>query len=173
MSASDSSPGEWCTALLDALADFKTRAPRASNRMTKIQELVRDELETRFSALGHLAETTPERPPRGAHRTKCWDVVFRYADRVQLAISTKSIMANVSGTVPNRIDDAMGECVNIHAHDPGMVLGYLLVMDATGGEVRNNQGRRWVDVFAESLLSFPGRRSEQDARELFEAARRW
>jgi hypothetical protein len=93
-----------------------------------------------------------------------------FARRAQLAISTKSLMSNVSGSIPNRTDDAMGESVNVHAHDPGMVLGYLFVVDGEEGSRRGRDGRTGIDVLAERLLSFSGRRSERDAQELFEAA---
>jgi hypothetical protein len=161
---------DWLKALQEALLDFAGRQTRAANRMVSIQRLLMGELETRFVPLGELAEVRPERIVKGKHRAKNWDVTFSYARRPQLAISTKSIMANVAGTVPNRIDDAMGECVNVHAHDPGMVLGYLFVMDAAGGQQLARSGQRWVDILAESLVTFSGRRSERDAYELFEAA---
>ena len=102
-----------------ALADFYRRPAQAANRMASVQEVVKAELEARFAPLGTSAQTLLERPVRGKHRSKNWDVVFYFARRPQLAISTKSIMANVAGTVPNRIDDAMGECVNVHATIPG------------------------------------------------------
>jgi hypothetical protein len=156
--------------LLEALAEFNRRPPQAANRMDPIQHLLRIELQSHFTPLGSLADVRLERPVKGKHRVKNWDVRFTYASRPQLAISTKSIMRNVAGTVPNRIDDAMGECVNVHAHDPGMVLGYLFVMDAAGGRAIARTGQRWADILAESLASFSGRRSERDAPELFEAA---
>lgn len=138
--------------------------------MEPLQHLIASELEARFAPLGPLAEVRLEQGVRGKHRVKNWDVVFSHARRPHLAISTKSIMANVSGTVPNRIDDAMGECVNVHAHDSGIVLGYLFVMSEAGAEQATRDGRRWGDIFAQALASFSGRRSEQDAPELFEAA---
>lgn len=51
-----------------------------------------------------------------------------------------------------------------------MVLGYLFVMNAALANQTTRDGRAWIDIFAESLASFSGRRSEQDAAELFEAA---
>jgi len=156
--------------LESALIDFYRRPSQAANRMGPIQEVVKAELESRCQTLGSQVEVSLEKPVRGKHRSKNWDVVLYFARRPQLAVSTKSIMANVAGTVPNRIDDAMGECVNVHAHDPGMVLGYLFVMNATPASQKTRDGRSWTDVFAESLASFSGRRSERDAPELFEAA---
>jgi hypothetical protein len=157
-------------ALQNALADYYRRAAQASNRMAAVQTLIRLELERQFSILGPLGEVKLEASIKGKHRPKNWDVTFSYARRPQLAVSTKAIMRNPGGTVPNRIDDAMGECVNVHAHDPGMVLGYLFVMDAAHGQRPTRNGRMWTDILADSLASFSGRRSERDANELFEAA---
>jgi len=160
----------WPSDLESALTDFHRRPSQAANRMAPIQNVVRTELEARFSALGQSIDVRLEKPVRGKHRSKNWDVVLYFGHRPQLAVSTKSIMANVAGTVPNRIDDAMGECVNVHAQDPGMVLGYLFVMNAALSNRNTREGRSWTDIFAESLASFSGRRSERDAPELFEAA---
>lgn len=156
--------------LQNALAEYYGRAAQASNRMDAVQRVVRVELDQHFSGLGPLGEVRLEQPVRGKHRPKNWDITFSYARRPQLAISTKAIMRNPGGTVPNRIDNAMGECVNVHAHDPGMVLGYLFVMDAAHGQRATRSGRSWADILAESLASFSGRRSERDANELFEGA---
>jgi hypothetical protein len=51
-----------------------------------------------------------------------------------------------------------------------MVLGYVFVMNAALGQQATREGRLWVDIFAQALVSFSGRRSERDAGELFEAA---
>ena len=40
----------------------------------------------------------------GGGRTKNWDVAWKYDGKYRLAISLKSILANLGGTVPNRID---------------------------------------------------------------------
>lgn len=138
--------------------------------MDPIQRILKAELDDRFARLGLLAEVRLEQAVKGKHRSKTWDLTLAYARRPQLAISTKSIMANVAGTVPNRIDDAMGECVNVHAHDPGLVLGYLFVMNAALARQTTRQGRPWVEILAQALASFSGLRSENDAHELFEAA---
>jgi hypothetical protein len=153
-----------------ALLDFASRPSQAANRMQAIQGVVKTEIERRFAPLGSLVDVRVERSVKGKHRTKNWDVVMYFAHRPQLAISTKSIMANAPGTVPNRIDDAMGEYVNVHAHDPGMVLGYVFVMNHELGKELTRDRRPWTDILADSLASFSGRRSGQDAPELFEGA---
>jgi hypothetical protein len=154
--------------LLDALADFRARPAQAANRMVAIQELVVKSLFDRGLTAGDFAL---EKPVSGKHRTKKWDVVYSYRGRIHLAISCKSILANVAGTVPNRIDDAIGECANIHAYDPGIVLGYFFVMDNAGGSRINRElSVPWYEVFGRSLASLSGRRSATDSHDLFEAA---
>ncbi|HEY3079039.1 MAG TPA: hypothetical protein VGM69_03960 [Chloroflexota bacterium] len=136
--------------------------------MVDVQTIVQGELRRRLDLVGALLDVRLESLVRGKHRNKNWDVAVHFAKRPCLAISTKAIISNPSGTVPNRIDDAMGECVNVHAFDPGMVLGYLFVFDARW--LPSGGSRNWSDTLAGSLASFSGRRSEHDAPELFEAA---
>jgi hypothetical protein len=136
--------------------------------MVALQKLVAKTLYDRGLTLG---EFTLEKLVPGKHRTKKWDVVYSYRGRIHLAVSCKSIMANVAGTVPNRIDDAIGECANIHAYDPGIVLGYFFVMDKAGGMSLNRDANRpWAEVFGRSLASLSGRRSQHNSHDLFEAA---
>jgi hypothetical protein len=154
--------------LEEALADFRGRPSQAANRMVAIQQLIARTLYDRGLTLGDfvLEQAVP-----GKHRTKKWDVVYSYRGRIQLAVSCKSIMANVAGTVPNRIDDAIGECVNIHAYDPAIVLGYFFVMDrANASKINQDIRRPWFEVFGKALASLSGRRSEHNSHDLFEAA---
>lgn len=151
-----------------ALADFHQRPAQAANRMVAIQKLI---ARTFFDRGLTVGDFRLEQPVPGKHRTKKWDIVYSYRGRIHLAVSCKSIMANVAGTVPNRIDDAIGECVNIHAYDPGIVLGYFFVMDRAGAVRINRESRRpWYEVFGKSLVSLSGRRSQHNSQDLFEAA---
>jgi hypothetical protein len=154
--------------LNDALADFHSRPVQAANRMVALQRLIAKAL---FDRGLHQGEFVLEKAVPGKHRTKNWDVVYSYRGRVHLAVSCKSIMRNVAGTVPNRIDDAIGECANIHAYDPGIVLGYFFVMDKAGASRINRQTNQpWYEFFGRSLASLSGRRSQQNAHDLFEGA---
>ncbi|HZT08468.1 MAG TPA: hypothetical protein VFC51_15705 [Chloroflexota bacterium] len=154
--------------LQDALADFVGRKAQASNRMLAIQQLV---AKTLFERGLHIGDFVLEQSVPGKHRTKKWDVVYSYRGRIHLAVSCKSIMANVAGTVPNRIDDAIGECANIHAYDPGIVLGYFFVMDKAGGmRINRDLNLPWYESFGRSLASLSGRRSQHNSHDLFEAA---
>jgi hypothetical protein len=59
-----------------------------------------------------LPDAGLERVLPGGGRSKQWDVAWMHHDTYRLAISLKSILSNLSGTVPNRIDDLIGEAAN-------------------------------------------------------------
>lgn len=59
----------------------------------------------------------------GLARSKDWDVAFDFAGKPRLLLSLKSIWANASGTVPNRLDDLMGEAANVQQRSPEVVIG--------------------------------------------------
>ncbi|HEU4598174.1 MAG TPA: hypothetical protein VFS26_00375 [Solirubrobacterales bacterium] len=60
--------------------------------------------------------------------------------------------------------------MNVHTYDPGMVLGYLAIMDQRQARSKTRGGRRLGDILAEALHGLSGRRSPEDTPELFEAA---
>lgn len=65
----------------------------------------------------------------------------------------------------------MGECVNVHAYDASIVLGYCFLIENRLALQMNRDARRpWGDLFGRSLASLSGRRSPLDSHELFEAA---
>ena len=92
------------TSRLDVLADFC------------VQELQRRGL--------HGVEKEASVP--GAGRDKKWDVAWRYEGKYRLGISLKSLLKNLGGTVPNRIDDLIGEATNAQLHSPEIVIGYIM-----------------------------------------------
>ena len=75
------------------------------------------------------------------------------AGKRRLLVSLKSIWKNASGTVPNRIDDLMGETANVQQMSPEIVTGYILLFDAQADSYRREDGRFWSDVA-------PGTRAE-------------
>lgn len=109
--------------LPSAFADFRSRPARASNRQQAIQRYCVAELDARG-----ITGAAIEMPLRGRYRIKDWDVGLVVGDEVRLAISCKSIIANQAGTVPNRVDDMLGEAVSLHRAFPRAVLGYLFFM---------------------------------------------
>ena len=65
----------------------------------------------------------------GVGREKLWDVAWQHTGKYRLGISLKSILRNLGGTVPNRIDDLIGEAANAQLHSPEIVIGYVVVLN--------------------------------------------
>lgn len=123
----------------------------------------------------------------GAYRVKKWDVGRLVDGEPTLGISCKSIISNHAGTVPNRVDDMLGEAANLHRIYPEAVLGYLFMMgrvdessetkkktEALGGmtEARLHQlqqaGDIWFERLVESVTRASNRTSPADYPEKFE-----
>jgi hypothetical protein len=107
----------------------------------------------------HLVERLAERHLPGAEaevaipgggRPKNWDVAWKAHGKYRLAISLKSILHNLPGTVPNRLDDLMGEVANAQLYSPEIVAGYVMVFDV-GQDAPNSDGRLWCEVLEERL----------------------
>ena len=66
---------------------------------------------------------------RGLGRQKDWDLAYVLAGGPRLLVFIKSILRNLAGTVPNRLDDLMGEVANVQQLSPEIVVGYVVIMD--------------------------------------------
>ena len=105
---------------------------------------------------GHgLSGAVKELAVPGVGRTKMWDVGWPDDGRARLGISLKSLLKNIAGTVPNRVDDMTGEMANVQLQSPEIVTGYIMIFD-TGGRLRRD-GTRWVDFFRDALERLTGR----------------
>ena len=76
-----------------------------------------------------------------------WDIGWPSNGRVRLGISLKSLLRNIAGTVPNRVDDLTGEMANVQLLSPEIVTGYIMVFDITESGLRQD-GTRWLDICA-------------------------
>lgn len=114
-----------------------------------VQELARRGLEG--------AETDATIP--GGGREKQWDVAWKLHEKYRLAISLKSILRNVSGTVPNRIDDLMGEVANVQMYSPEIALGYLMVFDVSQDSASARHGSTWCQLLRQRLAELSGRKA--------------
>lgn len=112
-----------------------------------IQELARRGLE------GAVVE--PRLP--GFAREKDWDVAWIYRDKVRLAISLKSILTNLGGTVPNRLDDLMGEAANLQMYSPEVVIGYIMIFNSEEDRTSTRRGCSWGDLLSQRLSTLSGR----------------
>ena len=84
---------------------------------------------------------------RGLGRQKDWDLAYVLAGKPRLLISLKSILKNLAGTVPNRLDDLMGEAANVQQLSPEIVIGYVVIMDEKEDSMRRDGSGTWSDHF--------------------------
>lgn len=96
---------------------------------------------------------------RGLGRQKDWDLAFVLAGKPRLLISLKSLLKNLSGTVPNRLDDLMGEAANVQQLSPELVVGYVVIVDEAANSIRKKSGDTWIDFFEQSLRNIAIRRA--------------
>lgn len=160
---------------------FRARHPRASNRQEDIQLYCVQEL-TKRGLIGASIEVIMP----GFYRAKAWDVGLIVDGEPRLGISCKSIISNHAGTVPNRVDDMLGEAVSLHRAYPRAVLGYLFMMsrldESKATQARTTQlgassarstklrddADRWFERLVESVSRASGRTGPDDVPEKFE-----
>lgn len=94
----------------------------------------------------------------GAGREKKWDVAWQYDSKYRLGISLKSLLKNLGGTVPNRIDDLIGEVANAQLRSPEIVIGYIMIFNVAEDSFSPKHGSTWCDLFSERATSLSGRR---------------
>jgi hypothetical protein len=93
----------------------------------------------------------------GGGRQKNWDVAWPYDGKYRLAISLKSMLKNLPGTVPNRIDDLMGEVANAQLHSPEIVTGYVMLVDVSEDMHSPRHGSTWTELLRTRLQRLSGR----------------
>jgi hypothetical protein len=135
---------------LEPIIDSVTKKPTQSpDRLKALADLVIDQLGA-HGLPGAIGGTSGELKVTGLARTKAWDVAYQFAGKFRLLISLKSIWKNAAGTVPNRLDDHMGEVANIQQLRPEIVIGYVVVFDVTA-DGRRQDGVMWSDYFEQAL----------------------
>lgn len=121
----------------------------------------------RFAKLGLPGARTEARIDGGG-RPKDWDVAWEWGRKFRLVVSLKSILKNLSGTVPNRIDDLMGETANVQLYSPEIVTGYVVIIDVSQGNTRQGGGT-WCEELESRLRRLSGRRAPYWTPSTFEA----
>ncbi len=94
----------------------------------------------------------------GAGRQKKWDIAWRYDGKYRLGISLKSLLRNLGGTVPNRIDDMIGEVTNTQLHSPEIVIGYIMIFNIAEDSMSTKHGSTWCQLFREHVTLLSGRK---------------
>lgn len=127
-------------------------AKTSRQRLRRLAEYCVQELDRRGLS---KAERDIEIP--GGGRPKEWDVAWQWQQKYRLVISLKSILSNVSGTVPNRIDELIGEVANVQMYSPEIVVGYLMVFDVSKDEISGKHGMKWCELLEQRLGALAGR----------------
>lgn len=128
------------------------QARTSTIRLQKLAWYCVQQLESRGLPGAEAEETIP-----GGGRTKKWDVAWKQHAKYRLAISLKSILENLPGTVPNRIDDLMGEVANIQMYSPEMVVGYLMIFNVSQDTTSRGRGTTWSTYLKSRLMELSGR----------------
>lgn len=106
-----------------------------------------------------LLEVEREASIPGAGRDKKWDVAWSYDGKYRLGLSLKSLLKNLGGTVPNRIDDLIGEVANAQLHSPEIVIGYVMIFNIQEDRYSQRHDSTWSDLLQARLTSLSGRRA--------------
>jgi hypothetical protein len=129
------------------------KAATSTLRLQRLADYCAQELTERG-----LPSVLAEQVVPGGGRPKAWDVAWMYDSKYRLAISLKSLLKNLSGTVPNRIDDLMGEAANVQIHSPEIVTGYLMILDIGSDAHSAKHGSTWSALLRSRLSNLSGRR---------------
>jgi len=143
---------------LEPIIDAIIKKPtQSSDRLKAMADFVVDQLKL-HGLPGALGGTGGELRVSGLAREKTWDVAHEFAGKFRLLISLKSMWKNASGTVPNRLDDHMGEIANIQQLRPEIVIGYVVIFDVIA-DSRRKDGMTWSEYFEQALRNIAIRKA--------------
>ena len=108
---------------------------------------------------GALGGAAGELVVKGLARAKDWDFAYEFAGKFRLLVSLKSLWANASGVVPNRIDDLIGEVANVQQLRPELVSGYVILFDIRADSKRQKDGLMWSEFFRRAIESISIRKA--------------
>jgi hypothetical protein len=155
--------------LSDAVDDLLRRPTQDSGRLDLLAKFCVDAFE-REGLPGVRGGKANEVGIRGLGRQKDWDLAYVLAGKPRLLISLKSILKNLAGTVPNRLDDLMGEAANVQQLSPEIVIGYVVIMDEHEDSQRRDGKGTWSDHFEANLRRIAIRRAPLWNQGLIEGA---
>lgn len=144
--------------LSDAVDDLLIRKTQDPGRLNQLASFCIAEF-ARHGLSGVRGGQADEVGIRGFGRQKDWDLAFVLAEKPRLLVSLKSILKNLAGTVPNRLDDLMGEAANVQQLQPEVVIGYVVIMDVAEDSVRKKTNETWSDHFEGNLRKIAVRRA--------------
>jgi hypothetical protein len=156
--------------LSDAVDDLLQRKKQDAGRLNLLARYCIESFD-RAGLIGVRGGKADEVGIRGLGRQKDWDLAFVLAGKPRLLVSLKSILKNLSGVVPNRLDDLMGEVANVQQLSPEIVIGYVVIMDEKENRPRQGaDGGTWIDHFEANLRKIAIRRAPLWNQGLIEAS---
>jgi hypothetical protein len=154
--------------LSDAVDDLLRRPTQDSGRLNLLAQYCVEAF-AREGLAGVRGGKAAEVGIRGLGRQKDWDLAYVLAGKPRLLVSLKSILKNLSGTVPNRLDDLMGEAANVQQLAPELVIGYVVIVDEAEDSLRKD-GITWADHFESNLRKIAIRKAPLWNQGLIEGA---
>jgi hypothetical protein len=154
--------------LSDCVDDLLTQPTQSPNRLALLSNYCIAALKSYGLDEVREGDASEIRIP-GLARVKDWDVAYVMAGKPRLLISLKSILRNLAGTIPNRLDDLMGEAANVQQLSPEIVIGYVVLVDEAGNSRRREGDGTWVDYFLARLTTIAIRRAPLWNQGLLEA----
>ena len=152
---------------VDSLYEIAVTQGKATStrRLDRLARFCVDELARR----GLRGAVTEAKLPGGG-REKSWDVAWSMANKPRLAISLKSLLRNLGGTVPNRADDMIGEVTNVQMYSPEIVTGYIMVFNVAEDALSPLHGCSWSELLRRRITRLSGRRPPSWSIGMIEAA---
>lgn len=144
--------------LESAIESLLSLPPQSPKRLDKLADYLKALL-TKNGLPGAVGGSSGELRVPGLSRTKDWDVAYEFAGKFRLLISLKSMLQNIAGSVPNRLDDLQGELANVQQLRPEIVIGYVILFDVAQDSMRQKDGTPWSDFFEGALRSITIRRA--------------
>ncbi len=141
--------------VIQSLLDKPTQSPQ---RLSALADYLTRQL-AKEGLPGAQGGSTSELSVPGIARSKNWDIAYEFAGKFRLLISLKSMLKNISGTVPNRLDDLQGEIANVQQLRPEIVIGYVILFDVAEDTRRQEDGRMWSDFFEDAIRSLTIRKA--------------
>ncbi|RTG96717.1 hypothetical protein [Thermus scotoductus] len=177
-------------ALEAAVWDGLEKPAQSKRRWDLLADYCMARLEAR-GLRGLLGGSRGEVSVRGFARAKDWDVVLlapllagggggriqHPGEKPRLLLSLKSVLRNPLGSLPNRLDDLLGEVSSVQMLYPEVVIGYVVVLDhgafgkSAGGKAAKAGGEEWEEGynrFKERLAHLTQRRPPLWAQGLIE-----
>ncbi|MEM6286758.1 MAG: hypothetical protein AAF845_06340 [Bacteroidota bacterium] len=155
--------------LEDAIDATISKPKQSSSRLDTIADYAIERLDA--MGLPDVAGgSAGELPVNGLARTKNWDVAYNFVEKPRLLISLKSVWKNASGSVPNRIDDLIGESANVQQRSPEVVIGYILLFEVGADSQRRDDNLMWSEHFERAVDAIAIRRSPLWNQGLLEGA---